>query len=66
MKLVEVELSMSGLSKRTGILKNLESVLDKDWDSLEKINKRNQSFIKHDVWENKLKELKEQYEALPE
>ena len=66
MKLVEVELSMSGLSKRTGILKNLESVLSKDWDTLEEINKRNKSFQKHDIWEEKLRELKKQYEALPE
>jgi DNA sulfur modification protein DndC len=64
MKLVEVELSMSGLSKRTGILNNLENVLSKDWGSLEQINERNKSLLKHNVWKEKLNTLKEEYESL--
>ncbi len=65
MKLVEVELSMSGLSKRTGILKKLENVLSKDWGALGDINKRNQSRKKDGLWQDKLAELKGHYERLP-
>ncbi len=64
MKLVEVELSMSGLSKRTGILKNLNKVLSKDWGQLEKINQRNQSLKDQGVWKDKLDGLKEYYGTL--
>ncbi len=64
MKLVEVELSMSGLSKRTGILKNLNKVLSKDWGQLEKINQRNQSLKDQGVWKDKLDSLKEYYGTL--
>jgi DNA sulfur modification protein DndC len=64
MKLIEVELTMSGLSKRTGILDKLESVLNKDWGSLEHINKRKLAASRENPYEEKLEELKKAYEVL--
>jgi len=61
MKLIEVELSVSGLGKRKGVLQKLESVLKKDWESLEIINIRNTESSKHDLWKDKLKELQDEY-----
>ena len=40
MKLIEVEISMNGIGKRHGILNKLESVLSRDWDTLEKLKER--------------------------
>ena len=64
MKLIEVEQSMNGLSRRTGLLKRLESVLSKDWESLDEVTERHLSRIQHDLYSEKLTELEEQYEAL--
>ena len=64
MKLIEVELSMTGLSRRKGILNKIESVLKKDWGSLEDINKRNLSPKRHNLYSEKLDSLKQQYEDL--
>lgn len=37
MKLLDLELSMDGLSHRSGIFKKIESILKQDWDDLEEI-----------------------------
>ena len=63
-KLIEVELSMNGLGKRTGVLKKLESVLKKDWESLEEINLRNIELEKNNIWKEKIDELKNKYSKL--
>ena len=60
MKLIEVELSMSGLQKRTGISSKLESVLKKDWGSLEDINLRNHN-TDSNAWDEKLSQLQAEY-----
>ena len=57
MKLLEVELAVSGLGNRRGILKKLETVLNKDWDSLEVIQARNNKNDDYDLWKEKLTEL---------
>ena len=43
-KLLEAELQVSGLGNRRGILNKLESILQRDWEELEDINERNESF----------------------
>jgi len=40
MKLIDIELSMTGLSRRTGILNKIETVLNQDWGTLESISQR--------------------------
>ncbi len=40
MKLIDIELAMTGLSRRTGILGKIETVLKQDWGTLEEINQR--------------------------
>lgn len=66
MKLIEVELSVSGLGKRKGIMQKLESTLKQDWETLEKINARNQSKISAGGWREKINELQKQYDGAPE
>ena len=46
-KMLEAELQVSGLGNRRGILKSLESILQRDWEDLDAINERNHSFRKH-------------------
>ena len=65
MKMIEVELSVSGLGKRKGVLQKLETVLKKDWGTLEEINSRNIKSIKHDSWKEKLDQLKKEYSEVP-
>jgi DNA sulfur modification protein DndC len=45
-KLLEAELQVSGLGSRRGILDKLESILQRDWETLEVVNERNESFRK--------------------
>lgn len=65
MKLIEVELSVSGLGKRKGVLQKLETILNKDWETLEEINKRNIKSAKHDLWKDKIEQLKKEYNEVP-
>jgi len=65
MKMIEVELSINGLGKRKGVLQKLETVLKKDWESLEAINNRNIETQKHDSWKEKLDALKKEYSEVP-
>lgn len=59
MKLLEVELSVSGLGNRRGIMKKLESVLNKDWDTLEEVKERHNKEQKYELWKEKLVSLRE-------
>ncbi len=65
MKMIEVELSVSGLGKRKGILQKLETVLNKDWETLEEINIRNIKSTQNNSWKEKLDQLKEEYSRIP-
>ena len=64
MKLIELELSMDGFSKRSSVFERIGKILGQDWGSLKEIMK------KHEVVNNKQhyldeeeKELQAQYEA---
>lgn len=65
MKLIEVELSVSGLGKRQGIMQKLENVLKRDWESLDDINIRNMSTSNSGVWKEKIKQLQRLYDEAP-
>lgn len=64
MKLIEVELSMTGLQKRTGITEKLTSVLRKDWGSLKDINARNLETSLNETWDEKLDQLQSEYDEV--
>lgn len=64
MKLIEIELSMSGLNIRKGILNKIENVLKMDWGSLDEINSRNLTPEKKNVYKDKLDSLKRRYEEI--
>lgn len=64
MKLIEIQLSLTGLSRRKGILNKIETVLKQDWGSLEEINERNSSPERQNIYKVKLDELKQRYEDL--
>lgn len=66
MKLIEVELSVSGLGKRKGVLKKLETVLGKDWGTLEEINSKNLELKKHSLWKKQLEKVQKEYKEVPE
>ncbi|PCH58901.1 MAG: DNA phosphorothioation system sulfurtransferase DndC [Burkholderiaceae bacterium] len=65
MKLIEVELSVSGLGSRKGIRNKIENILKRDWESLEYINTRNFESKIQTVWKDKLKDLQNQYKRVP-
>lgn len=64
MKLIEIELSMSGLNIRKGILNKIENIFKMDWGSLEEINARNFTPERQNLYASKLELLKRQYEDL--
>jgi len=64
LKLLEEEIHVTGLGSRRGILKKLESILKRDWDSLDKINKRNQATKKQDLYKEQIENTKNQYEEV--
>ncbi|WP_108124331.1 DNA phosphorothioation system sulfurtransferase DndC [Saccharospirillum mangrovi] len=45
-KMLEAEIEVSGLGNRKGILSSLESIMQRDWESLEEVNIRNEGFRK--------------------
>ncbi|WP_341503872.1 DNA phosphorothioation system sulfurtransferase DndC [Gallaecimonas sp. GXIMD4217] len=58
MKLIELELSMDGLGRRSGIFSRIESILKQDWGSLEEIQARHaqlQARHEYDLHQNQLK-----------
>lgn len=71
MKLIELEMSMDGLSRRNGLYKAMGALLNRDWGSLDDI-KTKMALNKHtpglkilDVgYDEKLKELAAEYERL--
>lgn len=65
MKLLEVELSVSGLGKRKGIMQKLESIIKMDWESLDEINMRNLSKRSGSSWKDKIKELQSKHDEAP-
>jgi DNA sulfur modification protein DndC len=64
MKLIDIELAMTGLSRRTGILNKIETVLKQDWGTLEDINKRKLNPDRQNLYKDKLDDLKQRYEDL--
>ena len=64
MKLIEIEQSMNGLSKRTGILNKLESVLSKDWDSFDEVTNRYLRQRRQNPYAEKYAELQKRYEEI--
>ena len=64
MKLIDLELAMTGLSRRTGILSKIETVLKQDWGTLEDINQRKLNPEMKNVYQDKLTDLKQRYEDL--
>ncbi len=64
MKLIDIELSMTGLNRRTGILNKIETVLKQDWGSLEAINKIKLNPDRKNIYKGKLEALNKQYEEL--
>ncbi|WP_139117655.1 hypothetical protein [Endozoicomonas atrinae] len=64
MKLIELELSMEGLSVRRGLLRKMESLLEQDWDADNSHDYRIDSLKKLDSYEKEMSDLKEKYEEL--
>ena len=64
MKLIDVELTMTGPSRRTGVLNKIESILKQDWGTLEDINKRKLNPDIQNLYKDKLDALKKRYEEL--
>jgi len=58
-KMLEAELQVSGLGNRRGILNKLESILQRDWEELEEINERNESF--HKRGKSHIEEVKDEF-----
>lgn len=59
-KLIDLEISMSGLSRRTGIYKKIGSLIQQDWESAEEIIKQNKGTRQNQI--NQSKEVQD-YEA---
>ncbi len=71
MKLIELELSMDGLSRRKGLYKSMRTLLNRDWGSLEDIktkmdsNKHKPGLKSLDAgYDEKLQELTKEYENI--
>lgn len=65
MKLLEIEISVSGLGKRKGIMQKLESIIKMDWESLEEINKRNKTKKVQGSWRDKITKLQADHDEAP-
>ncbi|WP_422449114.1 MULTISPECIES: DNA phosphorothioation system sulfurtransferase DndC [unclassified Endozoicomonas] len=64
MKLIELELSMEGLSVRRGLLRKMESLLEQDWDADNSHDYRIESLRKLDSYDKEMNELRTMYEEL--
>lgn len=63
MKLLDVELSQVGASKRRGVLKQLESVLNLDWEKFEVVSNRHHELRKDsNLYAETLEALQKEYE----
>ena len=66
MKLLEVELSMSGLSRRRGLLDKLTNILDQDWESFEEVRKERGQYETSSSYRQKIYDLEKRYTELSE
>lgn len=57
MKLIELEISMEGISRRQGIFDKIETILKKDWGSLEKIQQKQSNLQKRNERDLHLEEV---------
>ena len=64
MKLIELEFSIDGLGKRKGFLSKIESLLQREWDSFEKIIEKRALNASDSTYDEKLSALAKEYEAL--
>lgn len=64
MKLIELELSMEGLSVRRGLLRKMESLLEQDWDAETSHEYRMDSIKQLDSYEKEMNDLRDKYEDL--
>lgn len=64
MKLLEIELSMSGLARRRGLTSKLQDVLSKDWQSIEDVNSERAKIDLRSVYRQKLDEIGKRLEAI--
>ena len=64
MKLLEVEVSMSGLAKRRGLLDKLKTELAKDWTTLEAVQEERGRLDVRSLYKAKLDEFNQRSEAL--
>jgi DNA sulfur modification protein DndC len=64
MKLIDIELSMTGLNRRTGILNKIETVFKQDWGTLEEINRIKLNPDRRSTYKGKLDMLTKKYEDL--
>lgn len=64
MKLLETELSMSGLARRRGLTNKLQDVLSKDWQSMEDVGPERSKLDLRSVYRQKLDEISERLEAI--
>ena len=62
MNLIDIEIGSMGLAKRRGIISKLESMLSRDWGSLEEINAQNAKGANTEIWAEKLAELQKEYD----
>ncbi len=64
MKLIELEFSIDGLGKRKGFLHKIEKLLQRDWGSFDQIIEKHELTLPSSAYDEKLKGLTEEYEAL--
>lgn len=62
MKLLEIEISTSGLGQRRGVLNKIESILKNDWETLDAIKQRKSNSAPYEAWQEKLSSLQKKYE----
>lgn len=67
MKLIELEVSMEGLSRRQGIFDKLGTILKQDWGSLEEIKQQQQALQKRndrDIHQDEVAKLEAELQIL--
>lgn len=67
MKLIELEVSMEGLSRRQGIFEKLGTILKQDWGSLEEIKQQQEDLQKRnerDVHQEEVAKLEAELQTL--
>ena len=67
MKLLDLEISMEGLSRRSGVQKKVETILKQDWGTLEEIKEKQkdqQSKANYDVFQNEISALNDKLNTI--